>query len=293
MFVLSAKWRNLIRITHISLDIIWLNIGVEIRLYVHRYIANHGLWTTPIRITTANRVSISALSIAFHWCTKECGHKLFWYCSMNCCEYRLLCITMWSIICSVMYSLKRSCIVGFLGRGTSILSSPVNFIFLGLNGSPGYILFHCYNGNYWLILSWSNLSQKACGSSSPTLLCLWPPGACLAPPGSCLSCPQLAGIWLTSSAPSLSYPQPAASCLTSSAPCLSCPQPAATYLRSFAPCLSCPQPAATCLKSSTPSLSCPQPAATCLTSSAPSLSCPQPAATCSNTTFPVWFLLRR
>ena len=50
--------------------------------------------------------------------------------------YKLLCIqvsviTMWSNICSVMYSLKKSCAGGFLGRGKSILSSPVHFIFLG------------------------------------------------------------------------------------------------------------------------------------------------------------------
>ena len=49
---------------------------------------------------------------------------------MNCCAYRLVCITMYSIICSVVYSLKKSCAVGFLGRGTSILSSAVNFTFL-------------------------------------------------------------------------------------------------------------------------------------------------------------------
>ena len=41
-------------------------MSVKIRLSVHQYIANLGLWTTPIRITTANRVSISTVSVAFH-----------------------------------------------------------------------------------------------------------------------------------------------------------------------------------------------------------------------------------
>ena len=153
MLLLSAKWRNLIRIRNLSVDMIWMNIGFEIRLSVDQYIANLGLWTTSIRITTTNRVSISALSVAFHWCTKECGLKLFWCCSINYCAYRLVCITMWSIIWSVMYSLKKSCATGFLGRGTSILSSPVNLIVLGLNESPGYILFHCHRGTIgWLCL---------------------------------------------------------------------------------------------------------------------------------------------
>ena len=37
------------RIRNLSLDIIWQNIGVKIRLSVDQYIANLGLWTTPIR----------------------------------------------------------------------------------------------------------------------------------------------------------------------------------------------------------------------------------------------------
>ena len=168
---------------------IWLNIGVKIRLSVDQYIANLGLWTAPIRITTANRVSIPALSVAFHWHTKECGVKLFWCCSINCCADRLVCITMWAILWSVIYILKKSCAVGFLGRGTSILSLSVNLIFLGLNGSPGYILFHCHKGTIgWLCLSPTCLGKPGSGSG-PTLLCLWPPGAGLAPPGYCLSCP--------------------------------------------------------------------------------------------------------
>ena len=208
---------------------IWLYIGVEIRLSVDQYKANLDLWTTPIRITTANRVSISALSAAFHWCTKECGLKLCWCCSINCCAYRLVCITMWSIIWLVMYNFKKSCAVGFLGKGTSILSSPVNFIFLGLNGSLGYILFHCHRGTIgWLCLGPTCLGKPRCGSG-PTLLCLWPAGACLAPLGSCLSCPWPAGTSLTSSAPCLSCLWPAGTSLTSSAPCSSCQQLTEAY----------------------------------------------------------------
>ena len=149
---------------------IWLNFGVEIRLPIDQYITNLGLWTTPIRITTVNRVSICALSVALHWSTKECGLRLFWYCSMNCCAYRFVCITVWAIICSVMYSLKKSCAVGFVVRGTYILSSPVNFIFLGLSGSPGYSLFHCHRGNIgWLCLGWT-YPRNPGGDSGPALL---------------------------------------------------------------------------------------------------------------------------
>ena len=165
---------------------IWLNIGVRIRLSVDQYIINLGLWTASIRLTTANKISISALSVVFHWCTKECGLKLFCYCCMNCCAYRLVCITMWSIICSVMYSLRKSYAVGFLGMGTGNFSSPVNFIFHGLNGSPEYILFHCPRKTIgWLCLGQTCLRRSG-GGSGPILLCLCPAGACLAPLGSCL-----------------------------------------------------------------------------------------------------------
>ena len=273
MLLLSVKWRNLIRIRHLSLDMIWLNIGVEIRLLVDQYIANLGLWTTPIRITTANRVSISAPSVAFHWCTKECGLKLFWCCSINCCAYSLVYTTMWSIIWSVMYSLKKSYAVRFLGRGTSILSSPVNFTFLGLNGSPGYILFHCHRGTIgWLCLaptylgkpggSWAlicfvySLLELALHLQGPVylLLNLWDFSNIF-----CslfilsMTCWSFSTIFcslfvLSMSSWSfstifcslLSCPKPAGASLLSSAACLSHPQPAQTSLPSSAACSSCP-----------------------------------------------------
>ena len=158
-------WRNLIRVRNLHLDAIWLNMGVEIRLSVDKFIVNLGLWTTPIRITTTNRVSIFALSVTFHWCTKECSLKLFCCHSMDCWAYRLACVTIMSMTCSVIYSLKKSCAVGFLGRGTNNLSSPANFIFLGLNGSLD--LFYSTatmelltERIYWLIVPRSNLSLK-------------------------------------------------------------------------------------------------------------------------------------
>ena len=64
-----------------------LNFGVEIRLPVDQHVANLGLQTTPIRITTANRVSISTLSVTFYLRTKGYGLKLFWCCSMKFCVY--------------------------------------------------------------------------------------------------------------------------------------------------------------------------------------------------------------
>ena len=130
---------------------IWLNIGVEIRISLYLYIANLGLWKTLIRKATANRVRIYVLSFAFHWCTKQCSLRLCWHCSLNCCAYKFVSVTLWSIICSVMYGLKKSCSFGFLGGGTSILSLPVKFKFLGMNRSLGRILFYCKRGTIGIL----------------------------------------------------------------------------------------------------------------------------------------------
>ena len=112
----------------------------EVMLSVDQYVANFGLSTTPIWITITHRVSISALSVVSHWKCQEVWSQIILCHSMHCCAYRLIWITILSI-CSVIYSLKKSCAVGFLGRSTSILSSQVNCILLGLNGSPLNIFY--------------------------------------------------------------------------------------------------------------------------------------------------------
>ena len=196
---------------------IWLNIDVKIRLSVDQYIPNLGLWTTSIRITTANRVSISSLSVTFHWCTKECGLKLFWYCSMNCCAYRLVCITMWSIICSVMYSLKKSFSVGilFLISKLYISWSKMGFLDIFYSTATEELLADCalvqlvsesLGVAQALICFANDLLELALHLQGSCLSCLWLSETCLSSSALCLSCPQHAGTCLTSSAPWSSCP---------------------------------------------------------------------------------------
>ena len=147
MFVLFSKYRNLInrrRRRNLYLDMNRLNIGVEIRLCEQEFLASVGLWATPIIITTGNRVSMYFCSICcFPLICRGMWYQINLCCFMNCCAYRSVFVMMWSIVCSIMYSLKKTYAAGFPSRGTSILFSLVSFIFLGLNRCPGYIAFYC------------------------------------------------------------------------------------------------------------------------------------------------------
>ena len=158
---------------------IWLYIGVETRLSIDQCIENLGLCAALTRITTVNRVSISILSVAFHLCTNEHDPTLF------SCADRFVCAKIWSIICSVMYSLKKSLVVLILHRGRSILSSLRDLIFLGLNGSHGYTPFHYQRGIIgWLCLG-ATCFWKHGDDSGLTVSNLCPAAGCLSPPRSC------------------------------------------------------------------------------------------------------------
>ena len=63
------------------------------------------------------------------------------------------------MILSVMYSLKKSSVEGFLGNLCSIFSWPVNGISLGLKGPPVWILFQYHRGATGLLLAGNLLGR--------------------------------------------------------------------------------------------------------------------------------------
>ena len=182
-----------------------INTDVQMRLSVDQYIANLYLWTTPIRITTANIVSVYALSVAFHWVPRS----VFWnylvlfyellYIQVSLC-YNVVNNTFSDvqheeIFCSWIYRQRHK--YSFLTSNLYIFWSKWIYLIYSIQ-LPGR--------NYWLIVSWSNLPLKAwrwlrAYSNLHTTCCTFP-----TPTGSCSSCPQFAGVSLTSSAPCSSCP---------------------------------------------------------------------------------------
>ena len=106
---------------------------------------------------------------------------------------------MWSVIYSLMYKLKKSCGVVFLGSGTSIfLTSELYIYWSEWIFWISFILLP--ESNYWLIVSWSDLSLNAWEWFRAYSTFWSSAGACLAPAQCCSSFPLPFGVCLISSA---------------------------------------------------------------------------------------------